>query len=117
MKSLTILHPDQSACNGLRKTLLSILHATLGSPCRLQGCQIWLPTSFHLRQVKYGSALVGGASHPATFVRVYDICGPTYPGEFDACSGAYTLHYPGVAFWFRIPPQHAQRCGDSQVLI
>ena len=65
-------------------------------------------------QVKYGHALVGGASHPATFVRVYDICGPTYPGEFDAQGGAYTLHYPGVAFWFPIPQQHARRCSESQ---
>jgi hypothetical protein len=67
--------------------------------------------------VKYGAALVGGAAHPATFVRVYDICGPTYPGEFDARTGAYTLHYPGVAFWFPIPPAHAQRCRESQVLL
>ena len=65
--------------------------------------------------MKYGAALVGGASHPATFVRVYDIYGPTYPGEFDANTGAYTLHYPGVAFWFPIPPAHAQRCRESQV--
>lgn len=65
--------------------------------------------------MEYGHALVGGASHPATFVRVYDICGPTYPGEYDAGSGAYTLHYPGLALWFPIPPAHAQRCSESQV--
>lgn len=61
-------------------------------------------------QVKYGSAVVGGASHPATFVRVYDLCGPTYPGEYDADANLYLLHYPGLLFLFPVPAQHAQHC-------
>ena len=63
-------------------------------------------------QVKYGSAVVGGASHPATFVRVYDLCGPTYPGEYDSAENLYLLHYPGLLFLFPIPAQHAQHCSQ-----
>lgn len=68
-----------------------------------------------LLQVKYGKALTGGASHPATFVRVYDIFGPTYPGEYDEQNRMYSLHYPGVVFLFPIPEQHAQRCRENQI--
>ena len=32
-------------------------------------------------QVKHGAATVGGSSHPATFEAVYDLAGPTYPGD------------------------------------
>lgn len=66
-------------------------------------------------QVKYGKALTGGASHPATFVRVYDIFGPTYPGEYDEQNRMYSLHYPGVVFLFPIPEQHAEHCSESQI--
>lgn len=66
-------------------------------------------------QVKYGKSLIGGASHPATFVRVYDICGPTYPGEFEAKARTYTLHYPGLAFLFPIPPQHAEAVSENHI--
>ena len=68
-----------------------------------------------LLQVKYGKSLIGGASHPATFVRVYDICGPTYPGEFEAKARTYTLHYPGLAFLFPIPPQHAEAVSENHI--
>ena len=91
-----------------------LLQAAHGNTCRLLR-DVTCGSCVSMQQVKYGSALIGGASHPATFARVYDTCGPTYPGEFDAAAGAYTLHYPGVAFRFPIPPQHAQRCGESQV--
>ncbi|BDA50963.1 probable UPF0183 protein C16orf70 homolog at N-terminal half [Coccomyxa sp. Obi] len=66
-------------------------------------------------QVKYGKALTGGASHPATFVRVYDIFGPTYPGEYDEQNRMYSLHYPGVVLLFPIPEQHAEHCSESQI--
>jgi hypothetical protein len=69
----------------------------------------------HALQVKYGKFLVGGASHPATFVTVYDICGPTYPGEFDPKTRIYTLHYPGLAFLFPIPAQHAEAVSENHI--
>ncbi|EIE18598.1 UPF0183-domain-containing protein [Coccomyxa subellipsoidea C-169] len=60
-------------------------------------------------------AVTGGASHPSTFVRVYDIFGPTYPGEYDEHNRMYSLHYPGVVFLFPIPEQHAERCSESHI--
>ncbi len=48
-------------------------------------------------------------------MRVYDICGPTYPGEFDAKTRTYTLHYPGLAFLFPIPAQHAEACSENHI--
>ena len=69
----------------------------------------------HALQVKYGKSLVGGASHPATFLRVYDICGPTYPGEFDLKTRTYTLQYPGLAFLFPIPAQHAEEVSENHI--
>lgn len=72
-------------------------------------------TPIPVLQVKYGKSLIGGASHPATFVRVYDICGPTYPGEYDPKTRTYTLHYPGLAFLFPIPAQHAEACSENHI--
>eukprot|EP00884_Botryococcus_braunii_P022641 jgi/Botrbrau1/9060/Bobra.0376s0034.2 len=58
-------------------------------------------------EVHYNAKLIGGAQHPATFVRVYETCGRTYPGEFDEQTNTYLLHYPGLLFMFPIPSQHA----------
>ena len=46
---------------------------------------------------------------------MYDICGPTYPGEFEAKARTYTLHYPGLAFLFPIPPQHAEAVSENHI--
>ncbi|KAK9803064.1 hypothetical protein WJX73_005354 [Symbiochloris irregularis] len=61
-------------------------------------------------EVRCGSGVMGGASHAATFVRVYDLCGPTYPGEYDSASNLYLLHYPGLLVLFPVPAQHAVHC-------
>ncbi len=74
-----------------------------------------IQTPMSVLQVKYGKSLIGGASHPATFVRVYDICGPTYPGEYEPKTRTYTLHYPGLAFLFPIPAQHAEACSENHI--
>ena len=47
--------------------------------------------------------MVGGASKPATVARIYDLCGPTYPGQLDAGAQAYVVQYPGVVFLFPAP--------------
>ena len=54
-------------------------------------------------QVRCGTSVVGGASKPATVARVYDLCGPTYPGQLDAAAHAYVVQYPGVLFLFPTP--------------
>ena len=64
-------------------------------------------------QLRYGKGVLGGASHAATFVRVYELLGPTFAGEYNAVSRVYPLHYPGLLFLFPIPPQYAQRCQDQ----
>ena len=45
----------------------------------------------YVLQVKQGGATVGGLAHPATFEAVYDLAGPTYPGD------CLTLYVPGSA--------------------
>lgn len=47
------------------------------------GCLV-LSLLFFL-QVKQGETTIGGSSHPATFEAVYDLAGPTYPGDCLAC--------------------------------
>lgn len=58
-------------------------------------------------QVRYGRTVVGGMSQPATFPHVYSTFGPTYPGEYDAAAGRYTLQYPGLLFCFPVPAGEA----------
>ncbi|RKP09799.1 hypothetical protein THASP1DRAFT_28418 [Thamnocephalis sphaerospora] len=41
-----------------------------------------------------------------TFLLMYKLFGPTYPGTFDATLKEYTLKYPGVSMVFPIPDQH-----------
>ena len=58
------------------------------------------PASHTHEQVRCGVSLVGGASKPATVARVYDLCGPTYPGQLDADGQHYLVQYPGAMFLF-----------------
>ncbi|KAI8055957.1 hypothetical protein BDF22DRAFT_673038 [Syncephalis plumigaleata] len=43
-----------------------------------------------------------------TFLLLYKLFGPTYPGTFNADSKEYILKYPGITFVFPIPEQHVQ---------
>lgn len=65
-------------------------------------------------QLQYGRGVLGGASHAATALLVYELIGPTFPGKYDADAKMYHLHYPGLLFMFPIPPQHAQHCLTQQ---
>mmetsp|Transcript_461 Transcript_461/g.1060 ORF Transcript_461/g.1060 Transcript_461/m.1060 type:complete len:655 (+) Transcript_461:52-2016(+) len=64
-------------------------------------------------QVKFSQSLVGGASNAATFVRVYDLFGPTFPGELDLENAHYILHYPGLSFTFPVPRQHLAQLQEA----
>ncbi|RKP14264.1 hypothetical protein BJ684DRAFT_4353, partial [Piptocephalis cylindrospora] len=44
-----------------------------------------------------------------TFVLIYKLFGPTFPGSFDPDALSYELHYPGITFTFPIPQQHAEQ--------
>ncbi|XP_057449311.1 PHAF1 protein At3g51130 isoform X2 [Lotus japonicus] len=66
-------------------------------------------------QMRYSTSLIGGPSTLATFVAVYALFGPTYPGIFDKDRGIYTLFYPGLSFAFPIPSQFTDCCQDGGV--
>ncbi|CAK7334375.1 unnamed protein product [Dovyalis caffra] len=65
-------------------------------------------------QMRYATSLIGGPSNLATFVAVYDLFGPTFPGIYDKDRGLYTLFYPGLSFAFPIPSQYTDCCHDRE---
>eukprot|EP00258_Populus_trichocarpa_P044613 XP_024460632.1 UPF0183 protein At3g51130 isoform X3 [Populus trichocarpa] len=67
-------------------------------------------------QMRYATSLIGGSSNLATFVAVYALFGPTFPGICDKDRGVYTLFYPGLSFAFPIPSQYTDCCHDREEL-
>nr|DAD40414.1 TPA_asm: hypothetical protein HUJ06_014737 [Nelumbo nucifera] len=65
-------------------------------------------------QMRYAASLIGGPSTLATFVAVYALFGPTFPGIYDKDRGVYTLFYPGLSFAFPIPSQYTDCCNDGE---
>ncbi|KAL7192987.1 hypothetical protein ACSBR2_024739 [Camellia fascicularis] len=65
-------------------------------------------------QMRYATSLIGGPSTLATFVAVYALFGPTFPGIYDKDRGVYTLFYPGLSFAFPIPSQYTDCCHDGE---
>ncbi|KAI3502852.1 hypothetical protein L1887_31208 [Cichorium endivia] len=65
-------------------------------------------------QMRYATSLIGGPSTPATFVAVYAVFGPTFPGIYDKERGVYTLLYPGLSFAFPIPSQYTDCCHNGE---
>ncbi|KAJ4967059.1 hypothetical protein NE237_018908 [Protea cynaroides] len=61
-------------------------------------------------QMRYTTSLIGGPTTLATFIAVYALFGPTYPGIYDKERGVYTLFYPGLSFAFPIPTQYTADC-------
>ncbi|KAJ6353271.1 hypothetical protein OIU76_002313 [Salix suchowensis] len=61
-------------------------------------------------QMRYATSLIGGPSNLATFVAVYALFGPTFPGIYNKDRGVYTLFYPGLSFAFPIPSQYTDCC-------
>ncbi|KAG8659997.1 hypothetical protein MANES_02G101300v8 [Manihot esculenta] len=64
--------------------------------------------------MRYATSLIGGPSTLATFVAVYALFGPTFPGIYDKDRGVYTLFYPGLSFAFPIPSQYTDCCHDGE---
>ncbi|XP_038718852.1 UPF0183 protein At3g51130-like isoform X2 [Tripterygium wilfordii] len=67
-------------------------------------------------QMCYATSLIGGPSTLATFVAVYALFGPTFPGSYDKDRGVYSLFYPGLSFAFPIPSQYKDCCHDGEEL-
>ncbi|KAH9662879.1 UPF0183 protein [Citrus sinensis] len=65
-------------------------------------------------QMRYATSLIGGSSTLATFVAVYALFGPTFPGVYDKERSVYMLFYPGLSFAFPIPAQYADCCQDRE---
>ncbi|KAE9446010.1 hypothetical protein C3L33_22048, partial [Rhododendron williamsianum] len=74
-------------------------------------------------QMRYAATLIGGPSTLATFVAVYTLFGPTFPGIYDKDRGVYTLFYPvcvdacglqGLSFSFPIPAQYTDCCHHGE---
>ena len=68
-------------------------------------------------QIRCGMSLVGGASKPATVARVYDLCGPTYPGQLDASCQHYLVQYPGAMFLFPVAAGPGQNPGQEMLAV
>nr|XP_048335898.1 PHAF1 protein At3g51130 isoform X3 [Ziziphus jujuba var. spinosa] len=64
-------------------------------------------------QMRYATSIIGGPSSLATFVAVYALFGPTFPGIYDKDRGVYTLFYPGLSFAFPIPSQYTDLGEDG----
>ena len=58
--------------------------------------------------------MLGGASHAATAVLVFNLLGPTTPGQLDIKTRLYPVHYPGLLFLFPVPAHHVQRVLQKQ---
>lgn len=65
-------------------------------------------------QMRYATSLIGGPSNLATFVAVYALFGPTFPGIYDKSRAVYTLFYPGLSFAFPIPNQYTEYFRDGE---
>lgn len=61
-------------------------------------------------QLRYGKELLGGASHAATALLVYNLLGPTTSRHLEPEARLYPMHYPGLLFLFPIPAQFTQHC-------
>jgi len=56
--------------------------------------------------LSYANSIFCSPEQAPTLVSIYERFGPTHPGEYDASSGVYWLHYPGVSFAFPIPKKY-----------
>eukprot|EP00164_Ancoracysta_twista_P000607 GFYU01000803.1.p1 GENE.GFYU01000803.1~~GFYU01000803.1.p1 ORF type:complete len:385 (+),score=88.50 GFYU01000803.1:285-1439(+) len=67
-------------------------------------------------RLSYSNKHFSGPSVPCTSVTIYQLFGPTYPGEYDASARSYLLHYPGLTFVFDIPEQYEHLYVDGTEL-
>ncbi|KAF8406502.1 hypothetical protein HHK36_008591 [Tetracentron sinense] len=92
--------------NSSQRLSLVLLYIVESSDCSYQ--RLCLIEVFDVKrlQMRYSTFLIGGPSTLATFVAVYALFGPTFPGIYDKDRGLYTLFYPGLSFAFPIPTQY-----------
>eukprot|EP01012_Entosiphon_sulcatum_P040825 TRINITY_DN5455_c0_g1_i1.p1 TRINITY_DN5455_c0_g1~~TRINITY_DN5455_c0_g1_i1.p1 ORF type:complete len:376 (+),score=58.14 TRINITY_DN5455_c0_g1_i1:32-1159(+) len=78
---------------------------------RLQLVEI---TDFGRLSLSYSGQVFSSPSSAATFVRIYQLFGPTYPGTYSSEDSFYVLNYPGLSFFFYIPPEFSDVVSDGQ---
>jgi len=74
------------------------LHPLLGKLCSFSHELLMILFMFLLYCVLIITFICRGPSNLATFVAVYALFGPTFPGIYDKDRGVYTLFYP-VCAW------------------
>ncbi|CAB4406148.1 unnamed protein product [Rhizophagus irregularis] len=74
-----------------------------GASQRLKSIQV---SEFSKLRLTYQDSEVSSSKVAPTFLSIYKIFGPTYPGELDEEKKEYTLNYPGISFVFPIPEKH-----------
>ncbi|ETV81570.1 hypothetical protein, variant 2 [Aphanomyces astaci] len=66
--------------------------------------------------LRYQSNILCGKDATPTFLSVYQLVGPTYPGTYDPATKLYTLHYVGGSFRFPIPKEFEKLYRNKDVL-
>uniref|UniRef100_H3GLC5 Uncharacterized protein n=1 Tax=Phytophthora ramorum TaxID=164328 RepID=H3GLC5_PHYRM len=56
--------------------------------------------------LKFGRVVIFGGDISATFMSVYNLFGPTFPGHYDAAEQSYVLGYEGGCVKFPIPAEY-----------
>ncbi|KAI9999098.1 hypothetical protein PInf_003784 [Phytophthora infestans] len=56
--------------------------------------------------LKFGRVVIFGGDISATFMSVYNLFGPTFPGRYDASEQSYVLGYEGGCVKFPIPAEY-----------
>ncbi|CAH0480193.1 unnamed protein product [Peronospora belbahrii] len=56
--------------------------------------------------LKFGRVEIFGGDIAATFMSVYNLFGPTFPGHYDSAEQSYVLGYKGGYFKFPIPAEY-----------
>ncbi|KAF0720266.1 Aste57867_453 [Aphanomyces stellatus] len=59
----------------------------------------------NLLTLRYRSSIIFGKDISATFLSVYQLLGPTYPGKYNGSTKTYSLNYHGGTFLFPIPKE------------
>jgi hypothetical protein len=64
-------------------------------------------------ELSHKEGMLCGKGATPTFVRLYDVLGPTFAGEMNRESGEYVLTYPGLDVIFRVPAEFRDRYLDG----
>jgi hypothetical protein len=64
-------------------------------------------------ELSHKEGMLCGKGATPTFVRLYDVLGPTFAGQMNRETGEYILSYPGLDVIFRVPAEFRERYVDG----